>query len=72
MFADEMGVALALSPAAKTALIVAIAAAIQVAVTEKERGPSSSFVTGPLAKRARAKAYDRSRFRPPPSGPSPR
>lgn len=35
MFADELGVVLDLSPAAKTALIVKIAAAIQAAVAEE-------------------------------------
>jgi hypothetical protein len=53
MFADEMGVALDLSPAAKAALIATITAAIQAAVAEKERAPRSSFVKGLLAKRAR-------------------
>jgi hypothetical protein len=53
MFADEMGTTLDLSPAAKAALISTIAAAIQAAVAEKERSPSSSFVKGLLAKRAR-------------------
>jgi len=38
---------------AKAALISTIAAAIQAAVAEKERSPSSSFVKGLLAKRAR-------------------
>jgi hypothetical protein len=56
MFADEMGTTLDFSPAAKAALIVKIAAAIQAAVAEKERAPSSSFVKGLLAKRARVKA----------------
>ena len=55
MFADEMGATLDLSPAAKAALIAKIAAAIQTAVAEKERAPSSSFVKGLLAKRARVK-----------------
>jgi hypothetical protein len=53
MFADEMGATLDLSPAAKAALIATITAAIQAAVAEKERAPSSSFVKGLLAKRAR-------------------
>lgn len=35
MFADELGVTLDLSPAAKTALIVKIADAIQAAVAEE-------------------------------------
>jgi hypothetical protein len=56
MFADEMGATLDLSPAAKAALIAKIAAAIQAAVAEKERAPSSSFVKGLLAKRARVKS----------------
>ena len=56
MFADEMGTTLDLSPAAKAALISTIAAAIQAAVAEKERSPSSSFAKGLLAKRARVKA----------------
>ena len=53
MFADEMGATLDLSPAAKAALIATITAAIQAAVAETERAPSSSFVKGLLAKRAR-------------------
>ena len=53
MLADEMGASLDLSPAAKAALIATITAAIQAAVAEKERAPSSSFVKGLLAKRAR-------------------
>jgi hypothetical protein len=56
MFADETGATLDLSPAAKAALIAKIAAAIQAAVAEKERAPSSSFVKGLLAKRTRVKA----------------
>jgi hypothetical protein len=36
-FADEMGVALDLSPAAKAALIVTISAAIQAAVAQEAR-----------------------------------
>ena len=53
MFAEETGATLDLSPAAKAALISTIAAAIQAAVAEKERSPSSSFVKGLLGKRAR-------------------
>ena len=53
MFADEMGASLDLSPAAKAALIATITAAIQAAVAETERAPSSSFIKGLLAKRAR-------------------
>ena len=56
MFAEETGATLDLSPAAKAALIAKIAAAIQAAVAEKESAPSSSFVKGLLAKRARVKA----------------
>jgi rhamnose utilization protein RhaD (predicted bifunctional aldolase and dehydrogenase) len=56
MFAEETGATLNLSPAAKAALIAKIAAAIQAAVTEKERAPSSSFVKELLAKRTRVKA----------------
>jgi hypothetical protein len=56
MFAEETGTTLDLSPAAKAALIAKIAAAIQAAVVEKERAPSSSFVKGLLAKRTRVKA----------------
>ena len=37
MFADEMGAILDLSPAAKTALISKVAAAIQAAVAEEAR-----------------------------------
>jgi hypothetical protein len=37
MFAEEMGATLDLSPAAKMALIVKIAAAIQAAVTEEKQ-----------------------------------
>jgi hypothetical protein len=37
MFADEMGATLDLSPAAKTALIATITAAIQAAVAEEMR-----------------------------------
>jgi hypothetical protein len=37
MFADEMGVTLDLSPAAKVALILKIAAAIQAAADERAR-----------------------------------
>jgi len=37
IFGDEMGVTLDLSPAAKTALIVTITAAIQVAVADEMR-----------------------------------
>jgi hypothetical protein len=37
MFADEMGVALDLSPAAKVALIVKITAAIEAAVAEERQ-----------------------------------
>ena len=37
MFADEMGATLDLSPAAKTALIATITAAIQAAVAEERR-----------------------------------
>ena len=55
MFAEEMGATLDLSPAAKAALIAKIAEAIQAAVAEKERAPSSSFVKGLLAKRALVK-----------------
>jgi hypothetical protein len=75
MFADEMGTTLDLSPAAKAALIAKIAAAIQAAVAEKERAPSSSFVKGLLAKVRELRRYDRPRSRtlhPPPSRPSPR
>jgi hypothetical protein len=46
MFASEMGGTLNLSPAAKVALILEIAAAIQRAVAEKERAPSSPFIKG--------------------------
>jgi len=53
MFADEMDPTLDLSPAAKAALIATITAAIQAAVAETERAPSSSFIKGLLAKRAR-------------------
>jgi hypothetical protein len=53
MFADEMGATLDLSPAAKAALIATITAAVQAAVAETERAPSSSFIKGLLAKRAR-------------------
>ena len=53
MFADEMDPTLELSSAAKAALIATITAAIQAAVAETERAPSSSFIKGLLAKRAR-------------------
>ena len=53
MFAEETGATLDLSPAAKAALIATITAAIQAAVAETERAPSSSFIKGLLAKRAR-------------------
>jgi len=46
MFADEMGAILDLSPAAKAALIAKVAAAIEDAIAEKERAPTSSFVAG--------------------------
>jgi hypothetical protein len=38
MFAEEMGATLDLSPAAKAALIVKIAAAIEAAVAEEKQG----------------------------------
>ena len=53
MFAEETGATLDLSPAAKAALIATITAAIQAAVAETERAPSSTFIKGLLAKRAR-------------------
>ena len=53
MFAGETGATLDLSPAAKAALIATITAAVQAAVAETERAPSSSFIKGLLAKRAR-------------------
>jgi len=46
MFAEETGATLDLSPAAKAALIATITAAIQAAVAETERAPSSSFIKG--------------------------
>ena len=56
MFADEMGATLDLSPAAKAALITKIAAAIEDAIAEKERAPTSSFVKGLLPNRTRVNA----------------
>ena len=53
MFAEEAGATLDLSPAAQAALIATITAAIQAAVAETERAPSSSFIKGLFAKRAR-------------------
>jgi hypothetical protein len=41
MFADEMGATLDLSPAAKTALIATITAAIQAAVAEERECPAA-------------------------------
>ena len=41
MFADEMGSTLDLSPAAKTALIYSIAAAIQAAVAAERECPAA-------------------------------